>query len=102
MLQEASGNNERRFRTVWMGFGSRFAGREAEDGGEVSEGTAGRRDLRSLSGGKRGTTRRKRQFGKAGLWGEVGGDAGGQPLPGNPEARTDTGPSVSMGRRLEV
>ena len=74
-----------------MGFGSRFAGRDAEDGGEVSEGDGGHRGLEipllSRMGGQlggRGSLERQ-------TCGERWGDAGGQPLPGNPEARTDEG-----------
>lgn len=72
-----------------MGFGSRFAGRDAEGGGEVSEGDGRHRGLEipllSRMGGQlggRGSLERQ-------PCGERWGDAGGQPLPGNPEARTD-------------
>lgn len=51
-----------------MGFGSRFAGRDAEDGGEVSEEDGGHRGLGiPLLRQEGGTAGRKRQFGKADL-----------------------------------
>lgn len=84
-----------------MGFGSRFVGRDAEDGGEVSEEDGGHRGLEiPLLRQEGGTAGRKRQFGKADLW-ERWGDTGGQPLPGNPEERTAKGRRpFSQGRCL--
>lgn len=63
-----------------MGFGSRFAGR-AEDGGEVSEGDAGREDLRSLSLSRRG----EQPGGRGSLERQAcGGEVGGCRWPAAP------------------